>query len=398
MKLQVIKGYKDPEDNYLEIVERKGIGHPDTIADKLAQECSRVYAKYCMENFGVILHHNIDKFYIGGGLFLYEDGKIIRKHPIRVEMNGRVSSEYAGNKIDLESLFTAVIKKYLSTIMPRINPEEDLDIIINPTQYSKQENWYKPQSIDDLPDAKTLYAADTSLCVNHSSKTFCEEATLKVESFFWEFNDDGYACPKYDEVGQDIKVMVTRKDKDVDIYVSLPIFKDKFKDKEEYDKIIDKYTDLLYKEVAKIPNPKGYIYKIDINKNLDGSYHIYGLVKGSCIECGEEGVVGRGNNAQGLIPSFREHTMEAPCGKNERYHTGCVINFMANKAVKRINDELGIKCTLYSLTRNKGSILEPYFFYLMVNDLSKKQECEKIIEEEFTEDFMHEIIKPINLF
>lgn len=398
MKLQIIKGYKDPEDGYLEIVERKGIGHPDTIADKLAQECSRIYAKYCLDNFGIILHHNIDKLYVGAGLFLYEDNKIIKKQPIKVVMNGRVSNEYAGRQIDLNALFVPVIKKYMSTIMPRINADEDLDIMVNCTQYSKQINWYKPKSIEDVPDAKNLYAADTSLCVNHSSKTFCEMAALSVEQFFWNYGENGYAMPKYDEIGQDIKVMVTRKDKDVDIYVSLPVFKDCFSDKKQYDAILDKYTELLSNEVAKIPNPRGYLYKIDINKNLDGSYHIYGLIKGSCIECGEEGIVGRGNNSQGLISSFREHTMEAPCGKNERYHTGCVINFMANRAVQRINDEIGVKCTLYSLTRNKGSILEPYFFYLIVNDLSKKDECESIINEEFNEGFMNEIVKPIKLY
>ena len=79
MKLKIVKDYKDPEDRNIEIVERKGIGHPDTLADKIAEECSRIYSLYCMEHFGCILHHNVDKVYIGGGLFLLEDGKIKRR-------------------------------------------------------------------------------------------------------------------------------------------------------------------------------------------------------------------------------------------------------------------------------------------------------------------------------
>ena len=101
MKLKIEKDYKDPEDRKIEIVERKGIGHPDTLADKLAEECSRVYSKYCMENFGCILHHNIDKLYIGGGLFLLEENKIKRYNPIRVELNGRVSNKMNGKTIDI---------------------------------------------------------------------------------------------------------------------------------------------------------------------------------------------------------------------------------------------------------------------------------------------------------
>ena len=84
MKLQIVKDYNNPEDRNIEIVERKGLGHPDTLADKLAEECSRVYSVYCMEHFGCVLHHNIDKLYIGGGLFLLEDRKVLIYNKIRV--------------------------------------------------------------------------------------------------------------------------------------------------------------------------------------------------------------------------------------------------------------------------------------------------------------------------
>ena len=109
MKLKIVEDYKNPENENIEIVERKGIGHPDTIADKLAQECSRVYSKYCYEHFGCILHHNIDKLYVGGGLFLLEQGKIVRHSKIRVELNGRVSNTMNGEKIDLENIFIPVL-------------------------------------------------------------------------------------------------------------------------------------------------------------------------------------------------------------------------------------------------------------------------------------------------
>jgi hypothetical protein len=71
---------------------------------------------------------------------------------------------------------------------------------------------------------------------------------------------------------------------------------------------------------------------------------------------------------------------------------------MGNKAVKRINDELGVKCSLYALTRNRGSITRPYLFYLSVDDLSKETECRNIVNEEFNEDFITEIVKPSKLF
>ena len=398
MKLQIEEDYKDPECRNIEIVERKGIGHPDTIADKLALECSRVYSKYCMEHFNCILHHNIDKLYIGAGLFLLENGKIVRHNPIRIELNGRVSNTMNGEKIDLEGLFVPVIKKYLKSIMPRIDILNDLDIKINCTQFSKREYWYTPRSIEDVPDANDLFAADTSLCVLHGTKTFCELLAFELEQSFWEYDDNGYAHPLYNDVGQDIKVMVNRINNNVTATLCMPVYKDMYNTKEEYDEIVKKHEQRLYEVAKKIDNPHNYNYKIEINRMPDGTYRNYSLVLGSCIECGEEGLVGRGNNAQGLISTFREHTVEAPCGKNERYHTGRVLNFMGDNAVKRINKELDIKTTLYCLTRNRGSIYEPYLFYLSVDKKEHEEEIRKIILEEFNENYMQKILDSTKLF
>ena len=156
MEIKVEKDYQDPESRNIEIVERKGIGHPDTLADKLAEELSRFYSIYCLKNFNCILHHNIDKLYIGGGLFVMKKNKITKINPIRVELNGRVSNTMKGKKIDLEKLFVPVIKEYLSTVIPRLNPETDLNIIINCSQYSKRGFWYTPRNINDVPDSGNL--------------------------------------------------------------------------------------------------------------------------------------------------------------------------------------------------------------------------------------------------
>jgi len=40
----------------IEIVERKGLGHPDTICDHLSEELSRSLSKYYLEHFGCVLH------------------------------------------------------------------------------------------------------------------------------------------------------------------------------------------------------------------------------------------------------------------------------------------------------------------------------------------------------
>ncbi|MDH5440585.1 MAG: methionine adenosyltransferase, partial [Candidatus Bathyarchaeota archaeon] len=44
------------EDQGLEIVERKGLGHPDTICDSIMNEVSVRLSEEYMEKFGAILH------------------------------------------------------------------------------------------------------------------------------------------------------------------------------------------------------------------------------------------------------------------------------------------------------------------------------------------------------
>lgn len=396
MEIKVQKDYKNPEKRKIEIVERKGLGHPDTLADELAYELSRVYSKYCKEHFGIILHHNLDKLYIGAGLFSLENGKIKRKHKIRVELNGRVSNCMNGEKIDLEKIFIPVIYEYLGSILPRLHPQEDLDIHINCTQFSKRDYWYQPRNKYDVPDSSEIFAADTALCVSYGVRTYCENLAYQLEQYFWKITKNHYPTPAFKDIGQDIKVMVSRIGKNVVTSISLPVFKDQYQTKQEYDEIIQKYEKKLKKYTSTIANPLGYNVKVEINHMPDDTYQEYVLVLGSCIECGEEGLVGRGNDSQGLISSVREHTMEASSGKNLRYHTGRVISYMANKATKRIAEELGTACTLYALTRNRGSIFRPYVFYLSVDDSSKKKECKKIIEEEFTEEKLLKILDDRN--
>ncbi len=45
----------------LEVCERKGLGHPDTICDALAEGFSRALCQFYLDKFGFILHHNVDK-------------------------------------------------------------------------------------------------------------------------------------------------------------------------------------------------------------------------------------------------------------------------------------------------------------------------------------------------
>jgi len=390
MNLIINNDYFNPSNNGIEIIERKGLGHPDSLADMLAKECSRVYSKYCMDNFGCILHHNFDKLYIGGGCFRYENGKAVMYDKIKIKVNGRVSNTMNHQKIDVEKLLTPVIKEYINHILPRVDVENEVLIDVNCTQNTKLNNWFSPESKDDIPDTKKLLANDTSLCVSHQPMTLCERIVHETEEFFWNF-DDKYPKPKFNNIGQDIKVMLSRIKNDINITICMPVYNDKFTNLEEYSNIVLYYERLIQdyiieKEKDNLGNNK---ITVSVNRNEDGSVRMYSLIKGSCIECGEEGVVGRGNNSNGLIPAFRQHTMESPFGKNERYHTGRVLSYLGNNISLRIYNECKISNSIYCLTRNNNSLMKPFLLYISVDKQISNTEKEKIndiINEELDEE------------
>ena len=51
----------------VELVERKGVGHPDSVCDGIAEAVSRGLSRYYLKEYGRILHHNTDQVEVVGG-------------------------------------------------------------------------------------------------------------------------------------------------------------------------------------------------------------------------------------------------------------------------------------------------------------------------------------------
>lgn len=392
--LKISNNYYDPEDSDVEIVERKGVGHPDSIADALANECSRKYSLACLEKFGAVLHHNIDKFYFGGGWVFNDFGYIEKKKPIIARVNGRITKNIGNEYIDVDEILTETIKEYVKTVLPHIDIKNDLVIELNYTQHTKFKNWFSPKKLDDIPDAKKPSANDTSVCVSHYPMTICEILAYELEHYFWLENEKKYPVPKFDNIGQDIKVMVTRNCNDIEAVLCIPIIASFVRNQKEYDEIIKGYEQQLQLVGNKICMNTNFNVKVKVNE-LDGShYRKYMLGIGTCAECGEEGIVGRGNNFSGIIPILRPHSMEAPFGKNPRYHSGRVFSYLCGKLSKKIYEELKIKNSIYVVTKNKDELLPPYFIYIQTSEKIGKDKIENLINKYMVEcDYLSEILK-----
>lgn len=78
----------------LEIVERKGLGHPDTTCDALAEQLSVSLSRWYYERFGMILHHNVDKALLWGGSArpAFDGGEVTA--PMEIYLAGRATRTF----------------------------------------------------------------------------------------------------------------------------------------------------------------------------------------------------------------------------------------------------------------------------------------------------------------
>ena len=115
-------------DDAVEIVERKGLGHPDTICDALAENLSRALCREYRTRFGAILHHNVDKALLCGGRAAPAFGGGAILAPIHVHFAGRAISEVANDHLPIAEIAVECAREWLTANMHAVDVERHVQI------------------------------------------------------------------------------------------------------------------------------------------------------------------------------------------------------------------------------------------------------------------------------
>ena len=88
------------EERLVEIVERKGRGHPDYVIDGASEAVSRELCKHYLKEFGSVFHHNIDKGLLVGGKArpVFGGGEVI--DPMYLVVAGRAVTDVSKNGVN----------------------------------------------------------------------------------------------------------------------------------------------------------------------------------------------------------------------------------------------------------------------------------------------------------
>jgi len=323
------------EKQKLEIVERKGLGHPDYICDAIMEKISQRLSKEYMEKAGTILHHNVDKSLLVAGQSenKFGGGSVIQ--PMLFIFGDRATTEFDGIKIDVKEIAISVAKEWFKKNMRFVDPEKHV-------RYQVE---LKPGS-SGLVDifkrkGKILGANDTSAAVGYAPMTKTEKTVLETERFLnsKEFKQ------RFPESGEDIKVMGYRNNNSLNLTVSMALVDRFIYSEEDY---FEKKAKIL-EEINKFVNKNTDFDNVNIQLNtLDargrGLGGLYLTVLGTSADSGDSGQVGRGNRVNGLISLNRPFCSEAAAGKNPVSHVGKIYNVLTFKIAQHIYEEIpGLK-------------------------------------------------------
>jgi S-adenosylmethionine synthetase len=319
------------QNQRIEVVERKGLGHPDTMCDSIMNEVSVSLSKEYIKKAGTILHHNIDKsLLVAGEVETRFKGGVMKK-PMKLIFGDRATYKVNGDEIPVEEIAVQTAKDWLKKNLRFVDPSKHMvyQVEIQPGSSALTDIFRR--------GGKVLEANDTSAAVGWAPLTKTEMAVLKTENYV---NSKEFK-KRFPESGEDIKVMGLRKDDDLELIIAMA-FVDRFIDDEK--QYFRKKNEIL-ESIIQFVKENNSFAKIQVQLNtLDtpgrGIGGIYLTVLGTSADGADSGQVGRGNRVNGLISLNRPQCSEAAAGKNPVSHVGKIYNLLTHRMANKVHQQV----------------------------------------------------------
>lgn len=353
-----------PDQLPVEIVERKGTGHPDYIADAISEAASRELSMYYYKKFGRILHHNLDKVLVVGGQSapVFGGGEVLQ--PIYILVSGRATTEVVetdGSKVSVPigPLILKAAREWIKQNLRYLDPDHHtiIDYRVGKGSVDLVDIYQRKQ---DYPGAN-----DTSMGIGYAPLSETERLVLEAERLL----NSRRVKEEVPAIGEDIKVMGVRKNDTIHLTIAAAIVSRHVRSTEEYLHVKDQIKKIVLEKAGEITDRRVEVY---VNTGDDPSKGdrggLYLTVTGTSAEHGDDGATGRGNRANGLITPFRPMSLEATAGKNPISHIGKLYNVVAFNASQEIAQLDNIREVYVKLISQIGRpINEPLLAYVAVN-------------------------------
>jgi len=317
-------------DMRVELVERKGLGHPDYIADAASEAASRALCKYYLKEFNTLLHHNLDKTLLVGGQASPRFGGGFVIEPIYIIVAGRATTEVrlggATYHVPYGKLVVEAVKEWIRSNFRYLDPETHVIV-----DYKIRKGSADLVTVFEAGKEQVPLANDTSIGVGFAPLTPLEKLVYETERLL---NSKDFK-KKYPAIGEDVKVMGLRRDGHIVLTIAAAIIDREVRDKYEYMSV----KEAAVEEVRALAHKIAPEHTVEVYVNtadMPERDKFYLTVTGTSAEHGDDGATGRGNRANGLITPMRPISLEATAGKNPVNHVGKIYNVLAKIVAERI--------------------------------------------------------------
>jgi len=316
----------------VELVERKGLGHPDTLCDAVMEQVSLALCRAYRERFGAILHHNCDKGLLVAGRVerRWGGGRVLE--PMRLVIGDRATDAVAGERLDVAEIAVEAAKAWFREHLRRVDPERHV-------QYQVE---LKPGSEEltrlFLARKGVLGANDTSAAVGYAPLSETERLVLEAERYL---NSPQFKA-RFPETGEDVKVMGIRTGGRLALTVAVPFLDRYVEDEADYFRRKEAVEETLLTYLrGRLENLEDLAVRLNtLDRRGAGMAGVYLSVLGTSAEDADSGEVGRGNQVNGLIALNRPRGSEAAAGKNPVSHVGKIYNVLAHLLAGRLHAQV----------------------------------------------------------
>ena len=313
----------------MELVERKGIGHPDTVCDALVEAISRALSRMYLERAGAILHYNVDKAFLVAGECrrTFGGGQLIR--PIDFIVGDRATlalGDPPTTAFPVEETVRSTVERWIGDHLPHLRPSEHLRIrhVLAPASAELRAIYGASE-----PE---LVANDTSAASGYAPLTPTEELVLEVERYL---NGPEFKAA-FPDTGEDVKVFGLRRESHLSLTVAMPFRCEAILSERAYFARKEAVRGALAERFRAAPLELAWSLN-SLDRPGHGADGTYLTLTGTSAEDADSGQVGRGNRVNGLIAFARPAGSEAAPGKNPVAHPGKLYSVLSQRLAREIH-------------------------------------------------------------
>lgn len=340
-----------------DVVEVKGVGHPDSVCDAISATASALYSKYTLERYGRVPNHFIDNVTVVGGSSAISFGTARLLSPVRVYFHGGISDRFGDEQIAVEAILSDAARRVFRERAPRLRFDDHVQLIYALADvadvHTRGVYWYQPRSQGDVPTPSNATAVDTSCVTAYWPLSPTEHLVQGLDSYLAssEFLNE-MEC-----IGTDTKILAVRRGQQIDVTVNVPVLAGDVQSQDDYDCVVAKVHRRLEGMSAQLT--EGHDLHLDVNPG-----NAYMAVYSGAMELRDVGSTGRGNAYNGLISSYRAHSMECAFGKSPSNYGGIVYAEASQMIARQLCETLGTDIQVSIVSKLGDPMSQPSYVML----------------------------------